>query len=178
MKWDSFTISLSLYLLVYIIPTISYLKFHDKVSPIKFLKLNNNIKKNILLGLLISIIFIAILIAKNIILGWNTINFNIGLLWISGLLVGVLEEIPFRGFIFQKLLLRMNFIFANISTTILFILIHIPIWLINNVNIMGSIESVFLVSLVLGYLFKEYESLWIPIICHSIFNICIWVGLG
>jgi uncharacterized protein len=177
-KWALFEISLLIYLFVSIIPVVLYLKFHDKVRPIEFLKINNDIKKNILKGLLISTAFIIVLIIKNIIFGWKVINFNIGLLWISGLLVGLFEEIPVRGFIFQKLLLRRSFIFANLSTTILFIILHIPIWLINNVNIIDSIKSMFLVSLVLGYLFKEYKSLWIPIICHSIFNLCIWVGLG
>lgn len=177
-KWALFAISLSIYLFLDILPVVSYLKFHDKVNPIQFLKLNKDIKKNILKGFLISTIFITALIVKNIVFGWKAISFNIGIFWISGLMVGLLEEIPFRGFILQKLQLRMNFTFANISTTVLFILIHIPVWLFNNVNIIDSIKSAFLVSLVLGYLFKEYESLWIPIICHSIFNICIWIGLG
>jgi membrane protease YdiL (CAAX protease family) len=35
-----------------------------------------------------------------------------------------------------------------------------------------------MVSLALGYLFKEYKSLWIPIICHSVFNLSIWIGLS
>ena len=72
----------------------------------------------------------------------------------------------------------MNFITANLCTTILFIVIHIPTWLFNGVNVVDSVKSLVVVSFVLGYLFKESDSLWVPIICHSIFNLSIWIGLG
>jgi len=173
-----FIINLLIYLLVFIFPVIFYLKFIDKVAPLEFLKLTKNIKQSFIKGLIISILFILSLILKKIILGFNTINFNIGILWFSGLTVGILEEIPFRGFILQKFTKHMNFIAANLLTTLLFITIHIPIWLLNGVNIIDSIKSLVVVSFILGYLFKETDSLWVPIICHSVFNLTIWIGLG
>lgn len=174
----SFFIILTIYLLFFITPVILYLKLKDKVNPLEFLKLNNNIKEGILKGLYINILFIIVLIIKRLIFGGTPINLNIGILWLSGSLVGIFEEIPFRGFVFQKLLNHMNFILANLLTTVLFVSIHIPLWLLSDVSILNSIKSVFIVSLVLGYLFKEYKSLWIPILCHSVFNICIWIGLA
>ncbi|MBX4265663.1 CPBP family intramembrane metalloprotease (plasmid) [Clostridium estertheticum] len=162
-----------IYLLFFITPVILYLKLKDKVNPIEFLKLNNNIKD----GLFISILFVIVLIVKRFIVGGEPINLNIGILWVSGSLVGIFEEIPFRGFVLQKLLNHMDFILANLLTTVLFVSIHIPIWILSDVNIVSSIKSIFIVSLILGYLFHEYNSLWVPIMCHSIFNICIWIGL-
>lgn len=173
LKLKVFIIILMIYLLFFITPVILYLKLKDNVNPIEFLKLNNSIKE----GIFISILFVIVLIMKRIILGGGPINLNIGILWISGSLVGIFEEIPFRGFVFQKLLNHMNFILANLLTTVLFVSIHIPIWILSDVNIVSSIKSVFIVSLILGYLFHEYKSLWVPIICHSVFNICIWIGL-
>jgi membrane protease YdiL (CAAX protease family) len=167
-----------IYVLFFITPVILYLKLKDRVNPLEFLKLNNNIKEGLLKALLINILFITVLIIKKILLGGSPLNFNIGILWVSGSLVGIFEEIPFRGFILQKLLVHTNFIAANLLTTVLFISIHIPLWLSTGVNILDSIKSVFVVSLILGYLFKEYKSLWIPIICHSVFNLCIWIGLA
>lgn len=169
--------SLSKYLLIFIIPIFLYLKLHDKVNPLIYLKIIGNSKKGILIGIINCSIYIILLIAKKSIYGFDSINLNIGLLWISGLLVGLLEEIPFRGFLLQKLAEHMSFWKANILTTIIFILNHISIWMNSDVNIMKSAVSISLVSLVLGYLFKEYKSLWIPIICHSVFNLCIWIGL-
>jgi len=176
---NSFFIILLIYILLFITPVMLYLKLKDRVNPLEFLKLSNNIKEGILKGSFISILFIIALLIKRIILGGGgAINFNIGILWISGSLVGIFEEIPFRGFIFQKLSNNMNFILANLLTTLAFISIHIPLWLLSDVSILNSIKSVLIVSLILGYLFKEYKSLWVPIICHSVFNICIWIGLA
>ena len=154
-----------------------YLKLRDKVNPLEYLKLKDNLLKGILTGFFISTIFIISLIIKNTIIQDRSINLNIGILWISGLLVGILEEIPFRGFILQKLLRHFNFWLANLLTTILFVTVHIPIWLSSQTDLMGSIVSISLVSLVLGYLFKEYDSLWVPITVHSIFNLATWIGL-
>lgn len=148
------------------------------MKPFEFLKLEKNIGNGILKGFIISFIFVIILIIKRALFGWSVLNLNLGILWVSGLLVGVLEEIPFRGFILQKLMNRMNFSVANVLTTMLFVCLHIPIWLCTGANLIDSIKSVFLISLILGYLFKEYKSLWVSIICHSVFNICIWIGLG
>ncbi len=175
---NSFILGMLVYVFVFNAPVILYLKYKDKVNPFEFLKLNKNIKKGLTTGLLISFLFVAALVIKNFILGFESVNFNIGLLWIVGLLVGLFEEIPFRGFIFQKLSKRMSFMIANIITTILFVSIHLPVWIYTNANLASSIPSVFVVSLILGYLFEEYDSLWVPILCHAVFNLCIWTRLG
>lgn len=171
-------LSLIVYLLVFIVPIILFLRLKDRVNPLTFLKLNNNIKNGLLKGFSISILFIVLLFVKNIVFGWNYINIHIGILWFTGAMVGILEEIPFRGFLLQKLNNYMHFIPANLITTALFILIHMPILLINKVSIINSIKSIILVSYILGYLFKESDSLWVPIICHSFFDLTIFIGLG
>lgn len=166
------------YLILFIIPIFLYLKFKSKVNPLIYLRLLGNTKRGILIGIVISSVFIILLFYKN---GNGVFVFDkldIKMLWVSGLLVGFLEEIPFRGFILQKLNENMRFWKANTLTTVIFILFHIPTWLINsNGDIIKSAVNISIVSLVLGYLFKEYKSLWIPIICHSVFNLCIWMKL-
>lgn len=166
------------YLILFIIPIFSYLKFKSRVNPLIYLKLLGNSKQGILIGIIISSIFIILLFYKNENNVFVLNKLDIGILWVSGLLVGFFEEIPFRGFLLQKLSDNMKFWKANILTTLIFALFHIPTWLINfNGDIIQSAVNISIVSLVLGYLFKEYKSLWIPIICHSIFNLCIWMKL-
>ena len=168
---------LLLYLLIFIIPVILYLKLRDKVNPLEYLKLKHNALRGIFTGLSISTIFIILLIVKNTLIKDKSINLDIGILWISGLLVGMLEEVPFRGFLLQKLMKNLGFWMANLLTTALFTIVHIPVWLSSSTNLIGSAITVSLVSLILGYLFKEHDSLWVPIVCHSIFNLSTWIGL-
>jgi membrane protease YdiL (CAAX protease family) len=169
--------SLLMYLLICISPVILYIKFKEKANVLAYLKLTGNSRKGVIVGSVISIIFVVLIIIKNTIIGFDKFNTNLGLLWISGLLVGFFEEIPFRGFLLQKLWNHMNFWKANLLTTIIFVSFHIPVWMSSNTPLLKAAVSIGAVSLALGYLFKEYKSLWIPIICHSIYNLCIWMGL-
>jgi len=162
---------------LFVIPVILYLKLKDKVNPLVYLKIRGNSKQGILIAIIVSSILIILLITKNAITRFDSFHLNLGLLWISALLVGFLEEIPFRGFLLQKLSNHMKFWKANLLTTVIFISFHIPTWINSNTDIIRAAISISMVSLALGYLFKEYKSLWIPIICHSVFNLCIWMGL-
>lgn len=173
----SFFYELLVNIIIYIIPIIMYLKLNEKVEVLAYLKLKGNAVKGILMGILVSFIFIILLLAKNSIIGFGKINFNLGMFWISGLLVGFLEEIPFRGFLLQKLSDHMSFWKANILTTVIFVSIHIPTWINSNKSILQTSIRVSFASLALGYLFKKYNSLWTPVICHSVYDLCFWIGL-
>ena len=174
---NSFIGSILIYLFLYIVPVILYLKLKDKVNPLIYLRIVGNSKQGIFIAIMVSSIFIILLITKNAIINFPKFNLNLGKLWVSALLVGFFEEIPFRGFLLQKLWDKMKFWKANLLTTIIFVSFHIPTWISSNTDIMSAAIKISMVSLALGYLFKEYKSLWIPIICHSVFNLCIWVGL-
>lgn len=174
---NSFIWSMLVYLFLYIIPVILYLKLKDKVNPLVYLKIIGNSKQGILIAIMVSSIFIILLITKNSIVGFTKFNLNLGLLWVSALLVGFFEEIPFRGFLLQKLCNKMKFWKANLLTTLIFVSFHLPVWINSETDIISAAIKISMVSLALGYLFKEYKSLWIPIICHSVFNLCIWMGL-
>jgi len=86
-----FIINLLIYLFVFIFPIILYLKLVNRVNPLEYLKLTSNIKQGLVKGFIISIVFISLLIIKRIMLGGVNINLNIGILWISGITVGILE---------------------------------------------------------------------------------------
>ncbi|MGE5627769.1 MAG: lysostaphin resistance A-like protein [Solirubrobacterales bacterium] len=171
------SLTLTYYIVIFILPISFYLRLKDKINPLNYLKLNNRPLKEIAIGLLLSLLYIILLIIRNYIYGWKTINFNIGLLWINVLLIGILEEVPFRGFILQKLQSRTSFLTANIITTLLFVVMHYPLWLSTGTDLLQSSASIAFISIILGYIYKEFDSLWSPIICHSIFNMSIWIGL-
>ena len=96
---NSFIWSILIYLGLVIIPIFLYLKLKNKVNPLVYLKIIGNSKQGVIIGIIVSSIFIILLIAKNAITRVDSIHFDLGLLWISGLLVGFFEEVPFRGFL-------------------------------------------------------------------------------
>ena len=116
---------------------------------------------------------LILLISVNL---WNGININntiteIILYIISMLLVGFLEEIIFRGFLF-KLLEKDNVNKAIIITSITFGIGHI-VNLLNGADIITTLIQI-CYSISIGYLFAiifyKGKSLWPCIITHSLTN--------
>ncbi|EDK32797.1 CPBP family intramembrane glutamic endopeptidase [Clostridium kluyveri] len=152
---------------IWIVPVYVILKL-QKLNPISFLKLNSNIMKGISFGLLLGIAFLVINIVK-------TKNFNIHITYSdfinTFLVVGIIEEIAFRGYIMQKFKLYVGFIGSNIITSLMFAMIHIPIS-INNHNIDPLyFVQVGILSLIFGYFFEETDSLICPIVIHSLWDL-------
>lgn len=149
---------------IYIILTL------QKVNVISFLKLNSNVKKGIAFGLLMGLAFIIIHIIK--VRGFNkhiTYTDFIN----TFLLVGIIEEISFRGYLMQKLKIYMNSIKSNILTSIMFMAIHVPIALYNNNIDPLYFIQVGILSFIFGHFFEETDSLICPIIMHSLWDLSI-----
>jgi len=155
-----------------------YLLICNKINPWKYLKLVPATKKVILWSIFISLIWFGIQLILNIkSYGYHFYwNKNIGD-WVNiFLIVGITEEIMFRGFILGKLREWMNFGKANIIQAVLFALIHIPYWIVFSkenfatgsiIEYLLSIGSVFVIGLIMGYLTKKTNSLWPAILSHS-----------
>ena len=171
-----FLLEISVYLFIFLVPIFIYLEKVDRVNVLKYLKISENYKEGIKIGCIVSSIYISFLLIKNIVNGFN-VNLDIGLLWISVLVVGFIEEIPFRGFLLQKLSCKFGFMKANIITSLIFVVFHFPKWLLNGGNILMNLIQIGIISLVFGYLDDEYNSLWPSIICHSIFDLCFFIKL-
>lgn len=143
-----------------------------------YLKLRKNYKRGISVGCLISITYVIIKLAVACLSKNLNVNFNIGLMWwIGGITVGFIEEIPLRGFLLTKLEGKIGFILSNIIVTIIFVMMHFPKWITMGTYIMPASIKIAIVSLLFGYLVKRYDSLWVTIICHSVFDICFFIGL-
>jgi membrane protease YdiL (CAAX protease family) len=164
--------------LIWIIPVFVYLKYVDSINSLEFLKLKCNIKNGVKWGILLGFAFILIELAKYYLTG-KTINFFMDVYyWIGGILVGFFEEIPFRGFLQQKIESLTNFWAANIITNIIFMLHHFPKWIYTRYELilMNSIFVVFL-GLVFGFVFKKTKSLWSVVIFHSLADLILFMGL-
>lgn len=95
--------------------------------------------------------------------------------WVSGvLLVGFTEEVVFRGYLLQKLAERLSFGRANLLTSVLFCLVHVPRWIRDgrSVGLGLAAAALFLVAfaLLLGWVLRRSGSLWACILAHSIVN--------
>jgi membrane protease YdiL (CAAX protease family) len=153
------------------------LKYVDGVNPISFLKLNVQIVKNTKRGILIGFLCVIWAIVA---IGYQNVNFNIGIkYWVSALIVGFAEEIPFRGFLFQKLEEKLNFWKANCLSAFLFMAIHFPSYIFhNNKNMFIDGISVFIWGLVFGLIFNKTKSLLPSIISHSMYDLACFILRG
>lgn len=164
--------------LIWIIPVFIYLKYIDSVNSLEYLKLKCNLKKGVKWGLLFGIAFIVIKLIQYYMMR-KTINFHMDVYyWIGGILVGFFEEIPFRGFLQQKIESFTNFWTANVISTIIFLIHHFPKWIYTKYELIfaNSLFVVFL-GLVFGFVFKKTKSLWSVIIFHSLVDLILFMGL-
>ena len=155
-------------LLIWVLPVFLYLHFIDRVDPLEFLKLKQNWRRGLLVGLTLSLlIFLINLLRYGVphpgrpLFTWNSfLNTTI--------LIGFFEEIPFRGFTLQKFEQRFGFWVANLITSLLFLLMHLPGWVSLHILTAYNVISIFIFAAVMAIAFKIGKSLWGPIIAHSL----------
>lgn len=165
-------VGLSNRLIIWTLPVLLLLK-----NPLDYLKLKQNVAKGLLVGLSIGL-SLLLLRVLGLYLWKGTIDLDLQLnphLWLEVILfVGLSEEVVFRGFLLQKIEDISSFWTANIITTLLFILQHIPYWILLHkyelAQLPNLILSVLWLSLLFGFVFKKTKSLWSCIIIHSINN--------
>ena len=159
--------------LIWIVPAWIYIKLYLHSIPISFLKMNVNVKKGLLWGIFLSLLLGAFLILEAYL--FNGVSFHFSLSfddYLNTLLMaGLAEEIVFRGLILQELDKRMTFWKANLITALLFLVIHYPIWIYNDIIFqIGSHIYVFIIGLLFGFVYKKTGSLWSVIILHAFHN--------
>jgi membrane protease YdiL (CAAX protease family) len=163
-------------LIFWIVPTLLYIQFIERQNPLTYLKLSTNIGKGLLWGLA-GILFLVVVLSGSFI-RVHTLHFSQSAdTWVNViLLVGFMEEIPFRGFLFQKLQSLFGSSWAGITgariiSSLLFALIHTPLWVSTgqSVDFFGLLQ-VFIIALVLCTVLKMSDSLWSSIIVHTFYD--------
>ena len=137
----------------------------------KLFKFNNF---SLLIKLLIMIIITAFLAMLRVHKWFNINTFTLDDFFNKFLLVGLEEEIIFRALLLNGLSKRENFIKASLITSIIFALIHVPLYIRNEVAMLTILINVFkiiCISSVYNYIFKESKSLWHILIVHSLWDL-------
>lgn len=156
-------------------PVVLLIKYKEDWDPLSYLKLRS-FKEGVGWTVGVSIFFIVVIVFLNGILLNREVSFQMGFhtLLNTVLLVGLIEEIVFRGFILRKLMDVYQFWKANIITAALFTVIHFPIWfykgLFASPGIAGTILTIFVLGWMFGAVYKKSNSLWSVIIIHSLYN--------
>jgi len=154
-------------LLVWVLPVFLYLRYIDRVNPVDYLKLKQNWKRGVAVGVLLSLLN---LFGSMIRFGWPHLNahaFTWNSVMSTSILIGFVEEIPYRGFMLQKFAEYWGFWLAAILSSVLFLGMHLPGWISLHMLRAGAGVNVFVFGFVMAIVFRYTRSLWAPIITHS-----------
>ena len=164
---------------VWVVPVFLYLRYVDDTNAFTFIKANKYTIKS-LKWTIVGIGFYTLRSLLQLIFTPSTmISLNLGIeAWTGAVLfAGITEEIVFRGFLLEKLRRNIGFRYSNIISSILFVLIHFPVWYMRRIlefpSILLTMISVFAISIFQGYIFHKGESLWSSAISHSINNLLV-----
>lgn len=160
--------------LLWVMPVFIYLIFVDKANPFRFLKLNTSLRKGFLWSIGILLLG-AMWQFASIRLGYDKIGQISSISVIGLLIISICEEILMRGFILNKLSEITSFPMALLITSVFFVAIHYPGWLLINHHssiliIKYSLSILIVVALPCGYLVRKSNSLFPAIVLHSVNN--------
>jgi uncharacterized protein len=166
-------------LVVWLAPTFLFIIFVLQQNPFDYLKLSKNIQRGVFWGVIIS--SVQAFIYFTFYYFWNgkvIVDYSMSFkdLWNIVLTAGLIEEVVFRGFVLGYLRNVYTFKTANIISSLLFLLAHIPYWIAMNKfalplqSVLYDFVFIFSIGLLEGFFLKKTNSLWTCIIHHSINN--------
>ncbi len=152
------------------LPVFIYLWLQNE-DPWTYLKLNTT--KGLFFAIGFSLIVYGL---GSLLFGVSHLNLSIpsDVWWNVIILVGLSEEVVFRGFLLQKIEnLTSSFWIGNVIQTLLFTLTHIPYWLSQGQSITPRLLGFVLIAgFILGMIFRQTKSLWACMLIHSVNNFC------
>lgn len=131
-------------------------------------------EKKLTLKLVLLIITISFLIMLFICKGIYINDFTIDDFFNKFLLVGIEEELVFRGLILNGLSKKDKFAKASVITSILFALVHIPLYIRSELllsDIILNCLKIVVISCFYNGIFNETKSIWPIVIFHSFWDI-------
>jgi membrane protease YdiL (CAAX protease family) len=160
-------LNITLRLLVWVAPVYFYLRVVDGVEPVQYLKLRPFRRRALWVAAILTTINIVGSFVRFGIphpsmdrVTWNSV---LG----TSLLIGFIEEIPYRGFMLQKFAERTGFWIAALISSGLFVAIHVPGWLALHTFRTSMAVGMFVFGAVMTLAFRYSNSLWAPILAHS-----------
>ena len=161
-------LNIALRLAIWVVPVLAYLRYVDHTDPVTYLKLSCAWRRGLQIGIGLTLLNLLLSVARFGVPhpNWHAVTWNNVLS--TSLLIGFIEEIPFRGFILQKLGERMNFASATALSSGLFLAIHLPGWISLHMLNPGVAVFVFVFGVAMAIIFKYSNSLWSVIVAHSL----------
>lgn len=154
--------------LLLVLPVFVYLRYVDHVKPILYLKLRQHWRRGLLVALVFSAVNLLLTIAQRGLPHFHAATFTWNSVLSTSLLVGFVEEIPYRGFIFQRLNEWFSFPVASLISSLLFLLIHLPGWFSLHLFKTQVAIFVFVFGVLMTVFLRYARSLWAPIVSHSL----------
>ena len=151
-----------------------FIKLYNKNLAIKKEELFKMKSHHFMLKILLAVVVVAILSMFKNHRGFNINSFTLEDFINKFLLVGIEEELVFRGLVLNGLTKKETFIKASIVTSILFALIHIPGYIRLELElglIIINCLKILAVSCVYNYIFKETKSIWPIVIIHGVWDL-------
>lgn len=164
----SASFDLLLKIILWGIPAYLFPKLAENINPNKFLLLNRSPNgKWIFLSVAFLVVYFALINGGRLELKPVSLFYVVSAIVMSP----IIEEITFRGVILQMFHQSMGWAYANVATAILFMLYHIPLWLVRGqgVSLMGCSWVIFF-ALCMSFVMSHTKSLWTCIIIHAAQN--------
>src|SRR4051794_8221148 len=159
--------NLTIRLIVWVAPVLLFLRWIDGVEPLGYLKLRPSIGRGVVIGLVLTALNLLGTCARFGLphpslerVTWNSI---LG----TSFLVGLIEEVPYRGFMLRKFTERYGFWRANAITSLLFMAVHIPGWIALHTFHVDTAATILIFGAVMAIAVRYSDSLWAPIVTHS-----------
>ena len=99
------------------------------------------------------------------------------------LLVGITEEMVFRGFLLNALLPKVGDTWALVISSLLFVVIHYPTWALQGKllplsNGLTNSLLIFVLGVIFGVSLQKSNTLWAPIGLHMLWNLLVLFFFG
>jgi uncharacterized protein len=174
--------SLVIKFLLWVIPAVAYIHWHDRQDPWQVMRIKSPIKRQgLLLAAMISIAYLAGIIVYEYLSTGRTLLplHHAAALPLVGTLASIslsalTEELFFRGFVLPELNKNGRFGVSNLLQALLFVGIHWPNWLWTGRFQWGLVStsvSILLLALLLGWLVRRTNSIWPAVVVHSLNNL-------
>ena len=154
--------------LVWVLPVFLYLCYVKGVAPGSYLKLRKHWARGLLAAVAFSILNLLFFAAQHGLPHFRAQGITWNSVFSTTLLIGFMEEIPYRGFIFQQLNEWVSFSKAAVLSSLLFVTIHLPGWISLHLFKIHSAIFIFVFGLLMVGLLRLSKSLWAPIVAHSL----------
>lgn len=161
-------ISIGVRFSIWLLPVGLYLRLIDHVEVLAYLRLRQDWKRGVVIGLVLSILNFLGTMARLGPPAWSNAHVTWNSILGTSILVGVFEEVPFRGFILQKLQKRYGFGIAAVTSSALFVGAHVPGWIALGTLTVFNVAFIFAFGLIMALIFTFSRSLWAPILVHSL----------